>query len=366
MLNFKYTIIGAGVVGLAIARQLSKTNSGETDVLVLEKEKSFGQGISSRNSEVIHSGIYYPTGSQKHLFCVKGRQMIYAYCKEKNIPHFKCGKLVVATVQEEEAVLEGLLDRSIDNQVKGVFKISKKEALALEPEIKVHAALWLTETGIVDAHSLMKSLESDTTKNNATVAYGSTVVNIEKQRDEFRIVLADGEIISSRFLINSAGMSATDISARLGIIPEKLYPCKGVYFSYSGKHSVKHLIYPIPKQNLAGLGIHATIDLSGKLRFGPDTDYTDAIDDYSVNENRLEAFYLSAKCMFPKIEKEKMHPDMAGIRPKIQGPFSATIKDFYIREESSKGFPGYINLLGIESPGLTSCLAIAEEVCGLL
>lgn len=236
----------------------------------------------------------------------------------------------------------------------------------MEHEISVHSALLLTETGIIDTHSLMKALESDTTKNNGTIAYGSSVISIEKHGIEFRLKLADGEIISSRFLINAAGLSAIDISAMLNIYPEKLYPCKGVYFFYRGKHSVRHLVYPIPEKDLSGLGIHATIDMAGRLRFGPDVEYATTIDDYSVEENKLDKFYLAAKRLFPGIERENMQPDMAGIRPKIQGPKDSIVKDFYIKDESSNGCPGYINLLGIESPGLTSCLAIAEEVYEML
>jgi L-2-hydroxyglutarate oxidase LhgO len=273
---------------------------------------------------------------------------------------------VVATTPEEEPALEKLLKQATANGIEDVVWLSKNEAIAMEPEISVHSALLLTETGIIDTHSLMKALESDTTKNNGTIVYGSAVINIEKCGTEFRIKLADGEIISSRFLINSAGLSAIDVSAMLNIIPEKLYPCKGVYFYYSGKHSVKHLVYPIPEKNLSGLGIHATIDMAGRLRFGPDVEYVTSIDDYSVEENKLDKFHLAAKHLFPGVEREKMQPDMAGIRPKIQGIKDSIVKDFYIKDESSNGCSGYINLLGIESPGLTSCLAIAEEVYGLL
>ncbi len=365
MLTFRYAVIGAGVVGLAIARQLSLEHRGDDDVLVIEKERSFGQGVSSRNSEVIHSGIYYPSGSLKHRLCVQGRRLLYQYCADKGVPHRKCGKLVVAAVPDEEPALIKLLEQARANEVDNVSLISREQAQRLEPDVRVNTALFVAETGILDTHAYLQALESDITANNGTVSYGSEATAIELGDGIYRVRFADGEEIGCRCLINAAGLDAIELSAMLGIRPERLYPCKGVYFAYSGKHAVTHLVYPIPERNLTSLGVHATIDLNGRLRFGPDVEYLDAIGDYGVDERRLDLFYQSARHLFPGIDKQKLHPDIAAYRPKIQGPDDAEMKDFYIAHEAGRGYPGFINLLGIESPGLTASLAIGGYVLSI-
>lgn len=363
--DFKYTVIGAGVVGLAIAQRLAALHHDDGDLLVVEKEPSFGRGISSRNSEVIHSGLYYREGSLKHRLCVRGRGLMYDYCARKEIPHKKCGKLIVAAGPEEEAELEWLRIQAGKNGVENVTLLDRNESLRLEPDINVTASLYLAETGIVDSNSLMKSLADDAKKNNATVLYNAAVVSLRRD-GPYLLVLDDGSSFTSDNVINAAGLHAIDIAAMLAIPVPALYPCKGSYFAYSGSIRCNHLIYPIPEKKLTGLGVHATIDMGGRIRFGPDTEYVGGIDDYTVTDSKKDFFFRSAKKIFPSISPDDLHPDTAGIRPKIQGPDDPEVKDFYIREEHDRGFPGFVNLVGIESPGLTSSLAIGEYVSALL
>ncbi|MBP7736895.1 MAG: NAD(P)/FAD-dependent oxidoreductase [Spirochaetes bacterium] len=363
-IDFKYTVIGAGVVGLAIARALAEDGSGG-DLLVVEKERTFGRGTSSRNSEVIHSGLYYRTGSLKHRLCLRGRRLLYDYCALKDIPHNKCGKLIIAASPEEEAELEWLRRQAERNNVENVVLLGKEESLLLEPRIKVTASLFLKETGIVDSHSLMKSLENDVKQKGGTVLYNAPVVSV-RRAGCYEIKLQDGASFTSECCVNAAGLSATAIAAMIGVPAPTLYPCKGSYFSYTGPLKCRHLVYPVPEKKLTGLGVHATIDLGGRMRFGPDTEYVSAIDDYSVGNEKLDYYYRSAKKIFPELLREDLQPDTAGIRPKIQGPGDPEVKDFYIRDEGDRGFPHLINLIGIESPGLTSSLAIGEYVKNLI
>lgn len=360
-MKFTFTVIGAGVVGLAIARRLAEEHRGDNDVLVVEKERTFGMGTSSRNSEVIHSGIYYPQGSLKHRLCVQGRRLLYGYSARNGIPHKKCGKLVIATAPEEEPVLDGLYRQAAANGVENVERLTGPEALLLEPDIRVHSALFVKETGIIDCHSLMKSFVREIQKNNGIVQYNAPVASI-RRNGPFEVALGDGTVFSSGYVINAAGLYATSIAETIGMKVPRLYPCKGVYFSYSGDIRCSHLVYPVPEKKMTGLGVHATIDLGGRLRFGPDAEYCDCIDDYCVSDDRKDAFFRAAQKIFPALSPDYLHPDMAGIRPKIQGPDDKEVKDFYIREESGAGYPRFINLIGIESPGLTSSMAIADHV----
>ncbi len=360
-MDFKYTVIGAGVVGLAIARALADAGDDGGDLLVVEKEATFGRGISSRNSEVIHSGLYYREGSLKQRLCVRGRKLLYDYCTRKDIPHNKCGKLIIAASPDEETDLEWLRIQAGKNDVENVVALDKKRSLDLEPRINVHASLYVKETGIVDSHSLMKALEYDVKQNRGNVLYNAPVVSV-RRNNHYEIELHDGTRFSSEYVINAAGLSATAIAGIMGITVPSLHPCKGSYFSYTGPLRCRHLVYPVPEKKLTGLGVHATIDLGGRIRFGPDTEYVSGIDDYSVCNDKKDFFYRSAIKIFPEITPEDLYPDTAGIRPKIQGPDDPGIKDFYIREEGDKGFPRLVNLVGIESPGLTSSMAIGEFV----
>ncbi|MDA8387311.1 MAG: NAD(P)/FAD-dependent oxidoreductase [Nitrospiraceae bacterium] len=363
---FRFTVIGAGAIGLAIARELSESHRGETDVLVVEKENTFGRGASSRSSEVIHSGIYYPAGSLKHRLCVEGRRLLYGFCDRHGVKYNKCGKLIVATVAGEVEGLERLYARALENGVENVERLSAGEALEIEPDMNVHSAIFSRETGVFDSHGFMKSMEAEIKANNGTVLYGFGVVSVRFSGGMYEVGLQDGTTFASEYVINSAGLHAPGIAMLLGMAPAAQFPCKGVYFAYSGRHTCRHLVYPVPSERLAGLGIHATIDLAGRLRFGPDAEYIADIDDYTVDVLKTGDFCAGAKKIFRSIDCDDLAPDAAGIRPKIQGPADREVKDFYIADEAERGYPKFINLLGMESPGLTSSLAIGKYVCGLL
>jgi len=365
------TIIGAGVVGLSIAGILS---SQERSVLVLDRKEGPGRGISSRNSEVIHAGIYYPEGSLKADLCVKGSSMLYDFCSRYDIPFKKTGKVVVASSLDEETSIEELCRRGTANGVSGLCMLDKKELAAIEPHVQGACALLSPETGIIDSHRLVRRLESICLERGATILYNSRLTGLEKSAGGFVCTLkeASGSAYSfgSDVLINAAGLDSDKIASLAGIDIDKaryrIYPVKGEYFRVrpSKQHLVNSLVYPSPQKNLTGLGIHATKDLSGSLRLGPNTIYVDSRD-YDVDPEHAEAFFENTRNLLPFLEKTDLMPDMAGIRPKLQGPGEA-FRDFIISHEHARGLEGMINLIGIESPGLTSCLAIAEKVRGLL
>lgn len=354
------TIIGAGVVGLAIAAELSKKYK---NIIVLEKNSSFGQEISSRNSEVIHSGIYYPNNYLKAKLCVEGRKLLYEYCKKYSIPHLKIGKLIVATNTDEEKQLKELYNNGFKNGVEDIKIIDKKEILKLEPNVKGTMAIFSPQTGIIDSHSLMKSLYFNAKSNEVLFSFESEVNYIEKTKGGYIIGIKNSDYkFCSKIVINSAGLNSDNIAKIAGINIEtcgyKLVYCKGSYFAYNKKSPVRKLIYPLPHNDLKGLGIHATLNLAWRLRFGPDTEYIDKID-YNVDYKKIDHFYNNAIKLINGLEKENFTPDTSGIRPKIKG---TGIKDYIINDEIEKGLYGFINLIGIESPGLTSCLAIANYV----
>ena len=356
----KITIVGAGVVGLAIAAELSREYE---DIVVLEKHEKFGQETSSRNSEVIHSGIYYPPNSLKAKLCVNGASLLYEYCEKHSLPHSRLGKLIVASNESEITDLQEIYNAGIQNGVKGLTLIEKDEINKMEPNVNAIAAIYSPNTGIIDSHSLMSHLHGVANSSGVMFSFNTEVDSIQKQKNGYVIgIKNDSYKFVSSIIINSAGLSADRIAAMAGINIDKadyrLSHCKGSYFSYSRKSPVKMLIYPVPHKNLSGLGIHATLDLGGRLRFGPDTDYVDAID-YKVDAGKRDIFYKSAKKNIGGLDKEAFNPDMAGIRPKIKGE---GIKDFVIKHEIDRGMEGFINLTGIESPGLTASLSIAKYV----
>ena len=367
MFDCDITIIGAGVVGLAIASKLSKKNKS---MFVIERNITFGQETSSRNSEVIHAGIYYPQNSFKAKFCVEGKKLMYDFCKEYDVPFKNCGKLIVATSDDEIKLLDDLKQKAFNNGVGDIRFLNPKEIDELEPNIKCSAALWSSSTGIIDSHAFMKQLQTNAVNNGVQFAYGSQVKGIQKIDGGYRLVLndSDGQDFSftSRKIINSAGLESDQISKMLGIKDEslKIIFCKGNYFRVNPPKNkfLNRLVYPVPNPNMEGIGIHVTIDMGGGVKLGPDVEWMDENEyNYSVNKGQHKAFYDSAKKFLPFIEYDDLVPDMAGIRPKIQKP-GETVRDFYIKEETEKGFPGFVNLIGIESPGLTSSLAIAEYV----
>jgi L-2-hydroxyglutarate oxidase LhgO len=356
-------VIGAGVIGLAIAREAALQGR---DVVILEAETVIGSKISSRNSEVIHAGIYYPTGSLRARFCVRGKEMLYAYCTAKGVPHKRLGKIVVASNDGEKTKLQAIWEQAKANGVNDLSWLDKTALSARQPEVKGIAGLVCPSTGIIDAHQLMESLLADAKRKGATLALSNRVCSIESQGDGLilEISTSSGETyaVGARAVINSAGLGAWEVAGAIkGInkaaIPPK-FMAKGVYFKLSGCSPFNELIYPIPPAGC--LGIHLTIDMGGNVRFGPNIEWVDA-EEYGVDENDEQTFRDAIAHYYPGIADKRLNPDYAGIRPKITGP-GAPQADFMIQGARDHGVKGLINLFGIESPGLTSCLAIAGHV----
>ncbi len=361
------TIIGAGVIGLAIAEKVSEKLR---DVFLIEKHNSFGQETSSRNSEVIHAGIYYSKDSLKARLCVEGKWLLYEYCKKYDVPFNNCGKLIVATSEEEIAIIEGIRQTAIRNGVDDLLVYGREQIAELEPNIFALKALFSPSTGIVDTHSLMKQYETNSYNNGCNIVYGSEVTGICQFEDGYRIDLFDADkknySFTTRIVINSAGLTSDKVSEMVGIKDDslKILFCKGEYFRINPPKNrlIKRLVYPVPHQNMEGIGIHVTIDMGGGVKLGPDVKYLESnVYDYKLTASKQEAFYESAKKFLPFLEFDDLVPEMAGIRPKIQKP-GEPLRDFYIMEETNRGYPGFINLIGIESPGLTSSIAIAKYV----
>jgi len=359
------------VVGLAVAAHVAIP---DRVVYVLEKNERFGQEISSRHSGVIHSGIYYPQDSLKAKLCVEGNHLLYELCRKHGIGHKNLGKLIVATSDEETVQLQQLREKGKKNGARGLGIISKRELKNLEPNVEGVAALRSPSTGIIDSYSLMGYFAAVAKDNGAQIAYRTRVVGIEKVVDGYKVTVQEGDSgrfsFITRILMNCAGLYCDKIAELAGIDIAKagyrLHYCKGEYFSVGGGKNrlVKRLIYPVPESNVTGLGVHVTLDLEGRMRLGPSVEYVDSID-YSVDSRHKEEFYSAAKKMLPFIEYDDLEPDTTGIRPKLQGP-GEDVRDFVIREESDKGLPGFINLVGIESPGFTSSPAIGRYVAGLV
>jgi L-2-hydroxyglutarate oxidase LhgO len=364
------TIIGAGVVGLAIAAQVAKANR---HVYVLEKNEGFGLETSSRHSGVIHAGIYYPKDSLKAKLCVAGNRKLYEICPRYDIGHKRLGKLIVASNDEESGELEALLERGRRNDVEGLKLLSRRELKALEPNVEGVAAMLSPSSGIIDSHGLMQYFIARVVEGGAQIAYRSRVVGIEKAAEGYRVTVEDSGGKSSfvtRVLINSAGLYSDEIAGLAGIDTNeagyRLHFCKGEYFSLQSRQNtrVSKLIYPVPPSNIVGVGIHITSDLEGRVRLGPNHHYVDNLD-YSVDNSHKELFYGSVKKLLPAIDYEDLEPEMSGIRPKLQEA-GGEFRDFVIKDEADRGLPGLINLIGIESPGLTAAPAIAEYVAGLV
>ncbi len=365
------TIIGAGVVGLAIAEKVSEENN---NVFLIEKHLSFGQETSSRNSEVIHAGIYYTKDSLKAKLCIEGKWLLYDYCKKYDVPYNNCGKLIVATSEEEITVIEGIMQTAIKNGVDDLLILGREQIAELEPNIFALKALFSPSTGIVDSHSLMKQYETNAINKGCQIVYGSEITGISHIKNGYKIRLLDADkksySFSTRIVINSAGLTSDKVSEMVGITDDslKIQFCKGEYFRVIPPKNklIKRLIYPVPHPNMEGIGIHVTIDMGGGVKLGPDVKYLESnIYDYKLTASKQEAFYKSAKKFLPFLEFDDLTPEMAGIRPKIQKP-GEPLRDYYIMEETNRGYPGFINLIGMESPGLTSSIAIAKYVNGLI
>lgn len=362
-------IIGAGVVGLAVAERLSRRTP---NLVVLERHGSFGRETSSRNSEVIHAGLYYAQSLLKTRLCLRGNALLYELCARKGIPHRKSGKIVAASGVPEVAVLERIQDQARANGVPGVSLLSGGEVSEMEPAVAAAAGLLSPESGIIDSHALMAFLGEEARSRGAVLAYGCAVEGVQRALTGFKLAVrdTDGAVLEleAEALINCAGLEAARLAAAAGIDIEaagyRTYFCKGEYFSLSGRYrgAFRHLVYPVP--SAIHLGAHVVLSLDGRARVGPNAFYVDELE-YGVDSGHRQSFYAEARKLLPGLEPEDLAPDQAGIRPKLyrQGePF----RDFVIREESDRGLPGLVNLVGIESPGLTACLAIAEEVERLL
>ncbi|TCT05281.1 NAD(P)/FAD-dependent oxidoreductase [Paralcaligenes ureilyticus] len=352
-------ILGAGVVGLAVAREMALAGH---EVLLVEAAEAIGTGASSRNSEVIHAGIYYPQGSLKARLCVEGRQRLYAYCVERNIPHKRLGKLIVATTPEQAKGLAAIAARAQRNGVDDLYQIGGSQARELEPELRCDAALVSPSTGIIDSHALMLALQGDAENHGAQCVFHTPFASGEVLKNgEFRLRFEGAEAmeITARCVINACGLSAPSVARRLSGQPQEHIPnayfCKGSYFTLSGKAPFSRLIYPMPDN--AGLGVHLTLDLGGQAKFGPDTQWI-ADEDYTLDPHRGDSFYAAVRRYWPALPDGALSPGYTGIRPKITDAHSAAA-DFVIAGPATHGVNNLLNLFGIESPGLTSCLAIA-------
>jgi len=369
MEKVEVVIVGAGIVGLSVACEISSLRDS---VYLLERHESFGRETSSRNSEVIHAGIYYPKDSLKAKTCIEGNRLIYETCGKNNIPNKKLGKLILAADDSEVPDLEKLFDNAEANGVRELELLPKDKIKVLEPNIKAEAAIHSKTTGIFDSHSLMKYYAFKAAQNGASITYKAEVRGIRKAKNGYEVTVFDASNEEFKFvaevLINCAGLESDKVAQMAGIdIDEEGYRLKyskGQYFNLSAKKSklINRLIYPVPTQGSAGLGIHATPNLTGAVRLGPDDEYIDKENvDYDVDEGARMKFYDSTVKFLPFLDKDDLMPDTSGIRPKLQGPGEA-FRDFIIREESGLGLPGFINLIGIESPGLTSAPSIAKLV----
>jgi len=369
MADVGVTVVGAGVVGLAVAARLAPEHP---DLILLERRDRPGQEQSSRNSEVIHAGMYYPTGSLKARLCVEGRRRLYERCARKGIPHARVTKLITAADDGELPALDSLLARGRANDVE-LEMLGVAQVKALEPHVRTVGALYSPGTGIVNAHALMDSLLAEAREAGAVVQPRSELVGVEPGGGSYRLTVRSGgetESFTSDWVVNAAGLASDQVAALAGIDLDaagyRLHYCKGSYFSVAPAKArlVSRLIYPVPGH--VSLGLHAVVGLEGRLRFGPDVEYLpDRRADYAVNEATRERFGEAARRLVPAITDDDLTPDMSGIRAKLQGP-GQPFRDFVIAEESARGLPRLVNLVGIDSPGLTSSLAIAEEVARLV
>jgi L-2-hydroxyglutarate oxidase LhgO len=363
-------VVGAGVVGLAVARTLAARGF---ETLVLERETAIGTGISSRNSEVIHAGLYYAAGSLKARLCVEGRERLYAYCESHGVDHQRLGKLVVATSIEQAAELDALCARALANGVSDVVRLDARAAQAMEPELACHGAMWSPSTGIVDAHGLMLALQGDIERAGGAIALASPVSSIALQRDAHVLQVGGAQpmALRTRLLVNAAGLGAVPLARCMqGLDPAhvpRAYRCKGSYFSLAMASPFRRLVYPMPQD--AWLGVHLTLDLGGQARFGPDFEWLGEEEghplDYRVDAARAEGFYADVRRYWPGLPDGALVPAYSGMRPKIHGP-DEPAPDFLLQGPAMHGVPGLLNGFGIESPGLTSCLALADEVVARL
>ncbi|MFN9031817.1 MAG: NAD(P)/FAD-dependent oxidoreductase [Betaproteobacteria bacterium] len=366
MESFGTLVVGAGVVGLAVADALARAGH---EVVIAESEALIGSGVSSRNSEVIHSGIYYPPGSAKARLCVRGKALLHAFCEAAGVPYRRCGKLIVAPRLEQRAALESLLTRGQANGVTGLSLLDRRATLAMEPELDVQAALWSETTGIVDSHALMTALLGRAETHGAALALKTRFVRAERQGKGFRVRLQDAQGEADyrvQRLVIASGLNAPVLARAVEGLPPERIPvqryARGNYFALAGRAPFTRLVYPVPEKD--GLGVHLTLDLAGQARFGPDVEWIDA-PSYGVNPARLQAFYGEVRKYWPRLPDGALRPDYAGVRPKIYAPHDPAA-DFRLDGPAVHGVPNLVCLFGIESPGLTAALAIGESVAAML
>jgi L-2-hydroxyglutarate oxidase LhgO len=357
-------VIGAGVVGLAVARAFALEGR---EVMVLEAMSGIGTGTSSRNSEVIHAGIYYPQGSLKARLCVEGRQMLVDYCEARGIAYRRCGKLLVATSEAQVAQLQSIIDRSAANGVNDLVLLGRAEALAMEPQLECVAAFHSPSTGIVDSHALMLALQGDIENTGSMVVLNSALDEAVCTPAGIELTMRDATQLLAKSVVNAAGLHAPALAHHFAGLDSRFIPAayyaKGNYFTLSGRSPFSRLIYPLP--GAAGLGVHLTLDLGGQAKFGPDVQWVDSPDDLQVDPARGEAFYAEVRKYWPALQDGALQAAYAGMRPKISGPGEAAA-DFCIQGPAAHGVAGLVNLFGIESPGLTSSLAIAACALNVL
>jgi L-2-hydroxyglutarate oxidase LhgO len=363
-------VIGAGVIGLAAARALAMAGR---DVVVAERETAIGQGISSRNSEVIHAGIYYPQGSLKARLCVEGRQKLYDFCVAHHVPHKRCGKIIVAAGEEQRETVLGIMRRAHGNGATDVRAIDRADMKAMEPEIEGVIGLHSPSTGIVDSHAFMLALQGEAEEHGASFAFGASLLGARAEADGLVVSLGgnDACTLRVRTVVLAAGLASPRLARTIDGISSPSIPtphfAKGSYFSLGRRSPFSRLVYPVPEPG--GLGTHLTIDLAGRARFGPDVEWLDTQDDqaldFSVDSRRAEKFHAAIRRYWPGLRDGELNPDYAGVRPKIS-PRGAPDADFLLQDETAHGVRGLIALYGIESPGLTSALAIAERVVQLV
>lgn len=354
-------VVGAGIIGLAAARALALAGR---EVLVVDRAFTIGSETSSRNSEVIHGGIYYPAGSLKARSCVAGRERLYAYCRERGVPHARLGKLIVAADEGEIPGLEAIAAAARANGVDNLERLSAAEVRGREPALRCIAALYSPATGIIDSHALMLAYQGDAEAAGATVVLRTPLLSARIEAGGFALAIGgdDPTRLFCRALVNAAGLHAPALARRIEGLPVGTIPpayfCRGVYFTLAGRSPFRHLVYPTPVAG--GLGVHITLDLAGRARFGPDVEWVSGID-YAVDPGRSQAFYGAIRRYWPGLEDGALQPGYAGIRPKISGP-GEPVADFVVQGPESHGVSGLVNLYGIESPGLTSSLPLADAV----
>ncbi|MAW32985.1 MAG: FAD-dependent oxidoreductase [Proteobacteria bacterium] len=359
-------VIGAGVIGLAVTRKLAMAGR---EVLLLEEQPTIGTETSSRNSEVIHAGIYYPPKSLKAKLCVQGKEMLYKYCKDRNIPHSKIGKIIVANSSDEENLLKNYVDRAAENGVRDLVWLQDKQIRQMEPALEFNSAVFSPSTGIIDSHSLMLSFQGDAENHGALMAFNSPLITGHVKQNGFNVDIGGTEPMElhCNHLINCAGLKATLIAQKIHGVPSNKIPTaffgKAHYYTLSRKSPFNHLIYPVNKSTTS-LGVHVTLDLAGQARFGPDLTWISGVD-YEFDNSREPMFYEAIRKYFPDLRDGELQPGYTGVRPKISGP-NAPAADFEIQDSRHHGVPGLINLFGIESPGLTASLAIGDFVKNMI